>query len=1103
MGKYSLKKNLLGKKKHPTKQTKKKPQTKKKKKKIIQKGGSDDWFKTLFGFEEMSLNKKNREENYKLVQNKFNVNRSNEKNITIQSKDKMDKIYNVGSFTNPTVNELKIQVLDILKTNDKGDPTFECHFLGDIFEHHSSSDNKGALFQGASQFNCLEFRSPTVTPEKGITNYQFDNTQGPACAIPTGPATVYRNYFTPTKCSDGTIQYGQTKNCQINNFDNIQKILLKKFNKQYIDIKNGYLYCKNMEESDLEELNINLDNDETLVNELTNNLKVGFHRNVEVVFRDKYNIIQEQDKFLVSQVYASALSIGYCTTIKGDIWDNMTRIVLNATYEAIIYCGMLNYLETKNKKVYLTQVGGGVFENKPGIISDAIKRAVKIAYNNQYPLEIICGFYNEIDAKQDYSELIDTKWFNDLKVKPATGADATPDADPSKEKFTHVVAFDFDSCLMKDHWWGTHKNNLLDTINPKPKHFAHDNIKDLFRRLLNMAGVKVAIASFGRHDVINKAIVSVVGEDLAKKVYITTPRDFDGYKDGFPVKGFKNPQLKKIMKTYSLTNDNIIFFDDSSKNVKEANKIGVKSYQTAPFTRKHEIYIYHHLDKLDDLPNESLNKTKSDINLAKDFKDDIAKLDATRNAVKLDAGLDAGLSAGAGGLDPSAGLDPGAGGLGAGLGVGLGPGAGLSAGLSAGLDGLGGSLTELESKAKIFSMKIAEKLHKDIIRGNFTSTELTNEEKDKDLYIYVGENKKEYKGSDGTVEEFDAIFGELFIKIDEEDNYKNIVTGKQSELNDINNTTFNFNQLVNDDDRKEKMKEIINTFYETENQIFNDKINNYYAKLDINVPLIITDKEIEKLFNDNKGKLLTIFQKEYPKTTDEDVKTEKEALINLLKFIDLDFTKSKIIIESNTYNDFRQIKLFNYKQLLNLYKDISPTSPTLTSTTTLSTSSTTLAVPSSTLSTPPILPLFIRIEPYYDDGGDDTYFYKTSNTPISSINNSFKKNNYPYNHHELTNNHLEFPNNKYNIGKHKLNTEIIKSKTIKLDYYNSGSFYFTNEDSITLELNKLSDTFNNTHFFIGNRNNTPFTIKSDYNNFQGKDMYHLRFNSNDNTFTTM
>ena len=58
-------------------------------------------------------------------------------------------------------------------------------------------ENAGALFQVASQLNLLEMTGPEVTPEDGVTIYQDDRTQGPACAIAAGAATIYRNYFAP------------------------------------------------------------------------------------------------------------------------------------------------------------------------------------------------------------------------------------------------------------------------------------------------------------------------------------------------------------------------------------------------------------------------------------------------------------------------------------------------------------------------------------------------------------------------------------------------------------------------------------------------------------------------------------------------------------------------------------------------------------------------------------------------------------------------------------------------------------------------------------------------------------------------------------------
>src|SRR5574343_657187 len=81
--------------------------------------------------------------------------------------------------------------------------------VDDILEMHYK--NPDSLFQVASQFNCLEFTNIKRIPEFGVTMCEYDHTQGPACDIACGPATVYRNYFV-----DGS---GQSKDSQINNLD--------------------------------------------------------------------------------------------------------------------------------------------------------------------------------------------------------------------------------------------------------------------------------------------------------------------------------------------------------------------------------------------------------------------------------------------------------------------------------------------------------------------------------------------------------------------------------------------------------------------------------------------------------------------------------------------------------------------------------------------------------------------------------------------------------------------------------------------------------------------------------------------------------------------
>jgi hypothetical protein len=103
---------------------------------------------------------------------------------------------------------------------------------------HQSPENGGALFQVASQFNLLEMVSPSVTPEDGVTIYQNDRTQGPACAIAAGAATIYRNYFAPVAGHDG-----QTANRQFDGLTELGAALSEDLNQPVEALwkmQNGY-----------------------------------------------------------------------------------------------------------------------------------------------------------------------------------------------------------------------------------------------------------------------------------------------------------------------------------------------------------------------------------------------------------------------------------------------------------------------------------------------------------------------------------------------------------------------------------------------------------------------------------------------------------------------------------------------------------------------------------------------------------------------------------------------------------------------------------------------------------------------------------------------
>ena len=175
---------------------------------------------------------------------------------------------------------------------------------------------------------------------------------------------------------------------------------------------------------------------------------------------------------------------------------------------------------------------------------------------------------------------------------------ARPQQEARKRTAIKAVVFDFDLCLLKDHWWGRHQNAPLATINPRPHHFGHSNIGALFTKILRIDGVALAVASFGRHDVIKKAINSVLPTGLTGQVFVTTPRDFAGFEDGWAMGDeYKNMQLRLICTTFGLAAKDIVFFDDSEDNVVEARAMGCAAHMVKPFTDEHVVHIADHLGR--------------------------------------------------------------------------------------------------------------------------------------------------------------------------------------------------------------------------------------------------------------------------------------------------------------------------------------------------------------------------------------------------------------------------------------------------------------------------------------------------------------------------
>jgi hypothetical protein len=215
-----------------------------------------DWFEKLFGF---------REGDYEFTRQQFEVEGSR-----LRSRVN-GRSYGIGELELVSLQTLRERVRDgharpgRLRTQI---------VRGDVRQMHLDPEYTGALFQVASQFNLLEMVGPEVTPVHGVTRYEGDKTQGPACAIAAGAATVYRNYFAPV---DGEL--GQTRHRQLDGLADLGVSLRDALGKPATplwEMRNGYALCTLEGLKAIDGLLARLD--DAALNDLRGRLRVGLHR---------------------------------------------------------------------------------------------------------------------------------------------------------------------------------------------------------------------------------------------------------------------------------------------------------------------------------------------------------------------------------------------------------------------------------------------------------------------------------------------------------------------------------------------------------------------------------------------------------------------------------------------------------------------------------------------------------------------------------------------------------------------------------------------------------------------------------------------------------
>lgn len=324
-----------------------------------------DWFERLTGF---------RERSYEDTRARLTIEGRQLRSL------KTGHRYGIGELELASLQSLRDRVLE--SAGLPGRLTVR-NVEGNVAIMHGLPEYAGAIFQVASQFNLLEMPSEKVTPEQGVTRYQDDHTEGPACAIAAGAATLYRNFFVPIEGANG-----QTSERQIDALADVGARLSREIGcpvESLWTMHNGYAMCSAGGLTSIRDYLTSASADER--EELRGLLRVGVHSNVEVTSLDR------TPGPVVSQVFCSALPVAHVKPrLPTSLWQPFARLVLEAAYEATLWAAVLHAQRGGSKTVLLTRLGGGAFGNEDTWIDAAMQRALTEARG--FGLDVVLVSYD-------------------------------------------------------------------------------------------------------------------------------------------------------------------------------------------------------------------------------------------------------------------------------------------------------------------------------------------------------------------------------------------------------------------------------------------------------------------------------------------------------------------------------------------------------------------------------------------------------------------------------------------------------------------------------------------------------------------------------------
>jgi hypothetical protein len=324
------------------------------------------WFYDLTGFNEHTFG--SRQEDLRHVYENLSYNPY----LNELTSRPTERRFKCGTFKASSQTDLMSEAMN-LGWQDEDDCRVST-IMADVTDLHKDISNAGSVFQVASQFNALEMIGPSILPSSGISRYENDLTQGPACAMACGAGTIFRNYFL------------QTDDTQIN----MAEDMLPSYKDGDWGIySNGYLMIRPNVLSQILRINHSTPG---YTFEPFNRIKVGVQKNTAVTLAGcNHN---------VTQVYCSALPISYYDYNNDDL-HLFGKYVLESAYKSTLSVAHINYRKHGVPEVFLTLLGGEAFGNKFDCIMQAMCDAIStMVKGNNLHIKIVC-FRPDIQQRVD------------------------------------------------------------------------------------------------------------------------------------------------------------------------------------------------------------------------------------------------------------------------------------------------------------------------------------------------------------------------------------------------------------------------------------------------------------------------------------------------------------------------------------------------------------------------------------------------------------------------------------------------------------------------------------------------------------------------------